>query len=439
MFQRILIATGGEAAMRIARTCRRMGIAALGIDGRELDPDEDQELLPEVALQGAQELIEIARKVEAEAIHPGGALPTEQAALARALEGTGLAFIGANAETLSTFADKPRMRALANEAGIPAVPGSDGPVADLEAAHAIARELGYPVAVKPVASAMGVGIACAEDPRDLEDAMRSAATKARERFGDPRIFLEKWLEQPRHIEVCVIADQAGDIIAAGERECSLQLRRNALVCESPSPLLSASYRGDAMREALCESARELAAAFALVGVGTFEFLVDASGRFFFLEANAGLRGHHVVTEMVTGIDLGELQLRITAGEPLPPSAKHLQPSGFAVSARILSEESDEPQLVEFIRVPPAPQGKVRLDSEVRVGSSVPGTGRSLLAVVGAFASIRHQAVLTLDRVLAETHFVPVSTNLELLRLVLNHESFRAGQYDTGFTERVAPR
>jgi acetyl/propionyl-CoA carboxylase alpha subunit len=451
MFEKLLIANRGEIAVRIARTCERMGITTVAVyseaDAESLHVqtcDESVAIGPAPARESylnAEAIIAAAKQSGAAAIHPGYGFLSENHAFAQAVADAGLVFIGPPPEVLERFGDKLRARALARHAGVRAIPGSDGVVDSLDEARERAEELGYPLLVKASAGGGGIGMQRVDDEDELEDALRKSRERAEASFGDGRLYLELLIEQPRHLEVQLLADASGECVALSERECSLQRRLQKVIEESPAPALEAQHQGELKRRILWDSAIRIAKEGGYVGAGTAEFLMDPQGRFYFMEFNPRLQVEHGLTEMCTGLDIVELQLRIASGEPLPAEAKSSAPAGHAIEARVCAEDPKKnfqpaPGKVDVLRWPTVAPGALRVETGVGPGGEMTQHYDSLVAKFITYAPTRHQAYLTLDRVLAETTIAPLTTNLEFLRQVLNDESFRAGQYDTSFIERL---
>lgn len=451
MFKKVLIANRGEIAARIARTCERLGVATVAVYS---DADKDtlhvQACTEAVHIGGspvresylnAEKIIEVAKQTECDAIHPGYGLLSERASFAQAVIDAGLAFIGPTPETLALFGDKMRARQIAQQAGVRVSPGTDEPVADLAAARAAAERIGFPLIVKAAAGGGGIGMETVEDEDELEKALKTCMSRGEAAFGDARIYLEHYIARPRHIEVQIFGDSQGEIVALGERECSVQRRHQKLIEESPSPAFLRFANGQMRREALADAALSVAREVGYQGAGTVEFIMDADGQMHFLELNARLQVEHGVTEMCTGLDLVELQLIVASGSPLPREATQAEASGHAMEARICAEDPKknffpQPGDVETLRWPSVTAGALRVDTAIAAGSKVTPFYDSLVAKVIAKGPSRHRALLTLDRALAETIIAPLTTNLEFLREVLAHEAFRAGQYDTTFAERL---
>ncbi len=451
MFEKILIANRGEIAIRVARTCERLGIATVAVCSDVEQDSLHATTCDEVVCVGTARvqdsylnqtaIIEAALKTGAKAIHPGYGLLSENPAFVRAVETAGLVFIGPSADSIELFGDKMRARALAVQAGVRVTPGSEEPPADLDAARAQAQTIGYPVLVKAAAGGGGIGMQIVEEEEQLEKAIETCRNRARSAFGDERIYLERYLDRPRHIEVQIVADRAGNQMALGERECSIQRRHQKVIEESPAPALVFGKGGDDKRLALFDSALRIGREANYFSTGTAEFMLDAQGAFYFMEWNPRLQVEHAVTEMCTGLDLVELQLRIALGEPLPKEVLRAEPRGHAMEARLYAEDPykgflPRPGEVKTLRWPPLAPGALRVESGVGPGSKVTAFYDPLVAKLVSFGATRHQALLTLDRVLAETEIEPLATNITFLREVLAHDSFRAGQYDTGFTERL---
>lgn len=451
MFEKILIANRGAIAIRVARTCERLGIATVAVCSEVEKAALHAQTCDEVVCVGParvedsylnkQAIIEAAKSTGAQAIHPGYGLLSENAAFVREVEAAGLAFIGPNADTIELFGDKVRARKLARHAGVRVTPGTDEVISGADSALAAAGEIGYPVLVKAAGGGGGIGIHVANDPDELVKVLDVCANRARTAFGDDRLYLERYLERPRHVEVQVLGDKHGQLVALGERECSIQRRHQKIIEESPAPALIFSRDGEDRRLALFDAAVRIAQEVGYYGAGTAEFILDARGGFYFMEWNPRLQVEHAVTEMCTGLDLVELQLRIALGEVLPNEVLRAESRGHAVEARIYAEDParnfiPKPGEVKTLRWPSLAPGTVRIESGIGPGSIVTPHYDPLVAKVIAFGTTRHGAILTLDRVLAESDLEPLVTNMEFLRRVLAHESFRAGQYDTEFVQRM---
>ena len=440
MIRKVLIANRGEIALRVLRACRELGIPAVVAYS-----EADRESLPvrladeaicigpapaERSYNHIPAIISAAVVTGCDALHPGYGFLAENALLAEICEECGITFIGPRPQTLRALGDKAEARRLMQRAGLPIVPGSETPVRDASEARRIARKLGYPVLVKAAAGGGGRGMRIVREERELATALQVAQQEAQAAFGDPSVYLERYLERPRHVEVQILADQHGNIVAVGERDCSIQRRYQKLIEEAPAPDLSARVR-DALHEAAVRGAR----AVGYVGAGTFEFLVDREGHFYFTEANARLQVEHPVTEAVTGLDLVQWQLAIAAGERLALRERDLAPRGYAIEVRVTAEDPDRdfaprPGRIEQLVWPGGPG--IRVDSHAYAGYVVPPHYDSLLGKVIAWGLDRAQAIERLDRALRETIIDGVPTPIPLLRRILQHPDFRASRHTTTF-------
>lgn len=451
MFDKLLIANRGEIALRVARTCERLGISTVAIhsevDAEALHVTHCDEAIcvgPAAVAQSylnVGAIIEAAKKTGAQAVHPGYGALSESAAFATAVRDAGLVFVGASPEALTLFGDKLRTRELAEQAGVRVVPGGQETVSDVAAALQLGELLGFPLMVKAAAGGRGIGMLRVDSAPALERAVATCMGKAQDAFGDGRVFLEQFIDRPRHLEVQVVADGQGGAAALGERECSVQRRHRKLLDESPSPVLAAMAHGEERREVLCDAALRIAREAGYQGVGTAEFMMDDQGGFHFLEWSPCLQIEHGVTEVCTGVDLVEAQLRIAAGEALPPEIERSAPTGHAMEARIYAEDPARdflpmPGKVELFHWPTVAPGALRVETGVGPGSAVPADDDPLVAKMITYARTRHHALLTLDRVLAETVIEPLKTNVDFMRQVLASEAFRAGQYDVGFVNQL---
>lgn len=437
MFTRILVARRSEAASRVARTCRRLGITALGVYTEETVHTEacDQSFRI-VELEGRVEvgaLVAAAKEAEADAVYPGYGDGRDDDGLARALEAEGVPFVGLDPDAMLVVRDRRSFREAALRAGARVVPGSEGALTDADDARGAAYVLEYPICFKAQEADAGVGVEIARDEDELDEAF----AKLRARAGERPIVLEQWFDYARVIQVLVAADAHGDVAAIAERECTLIHGGTVQIEESPSPALTFHVAGDAIREMLFDTAIRVASELNTVGLMSIEMLHLPGGRLFVNGARLGLPSTHAVCEMVTGLDLVDLQLQLAVGEPLPESVLALQPRGHAVSARIVATDAAQAaSIAAELRFPAAPHRSVRIDRVATEGRSIPSDDRPVLSRVTSFAPIRHQAVLTLDRVLAGSRLQPYATNVALLRSILNDEGFRAGQYDRAFVGRL---
>jgi acetyl-CoA/propionyl-CoA carboxylase biotin carboxyl carrier protein len=423
----LLIANRGEIAVRIARSARALGLETVGaFSGEDADAVHVGVLDAAVRIDSyldPAELVRAARLTGARAVHPGYGFLSENAGFARAVLDAGLTWVGPPPEAIELMGDKQAAKRAAARAGVPVVPEGDSSQ--------------LPVVVKAVAGGGGKGMRLVRRAEELEEAIAAAQREALAAFGDQRVMLERWIERPRHIEVQVLADAHGAVLHVGERECTLQRRHQKVVEEAPSPVIDA-----ARREEMGAAAVALARAAGYVSAGTVEFVTTAdASEFFFLEMNTRLQVEHPVTELVYGLDLVELQLRIAAGEPLPFAQERLRPRGHAVEARLYAEDPAGgflPATGTIVRYrEPAGTG-VRVDSGVREGTVVGTQFDPLLAKVIAHGADREQAMQRLDRALAEFELLGVATNAAHLRALLAREDVRAGEQDTGLLERTLP-
>ncbi|OHV44209.1 biotin carboxylase N-terminal domain-containing protein [Pseudofrankia sp. BMG5.36] len=450
MFDTVLVANRGEIAVRVIRTLRQLGIRSVAVYSdadagarhvREADvavrigpaPARESYLNPSAVLAAAW-------ATGARAIHPGYGFLSENAAFAAACADTGVVFVGPPVRAVEVMGDKIAAKRAMIDAGVPVVPGRAEPGMDAAALAEAAEEIGFPVLIKPSAGGGGKGMRVARSAAELGDAIASARREAANAFGDDTLFLERYVEGPRHIEVQVLADAHGTVIHLGERECSLQRRHQKIIEEAPSALLTAHPGGAATRERIGAAAVTAAAAVGYVGAGTVEFIVagDEPETFYFLEMNTRLQVEHPVTELVTGVDLVAEQLRVAAGEPLRLRQRDVVLSGHAVEARVYAEDPARgflPTGGEIVALAEPVGEGVRVDSGVAAGTTVGSDYDPMLAKVIAWAPDRVGALRRLDAALAGTVLLGVTTNLGFLRTLLGHPDVRAGALDTGLVER----
>jgi acetyl-CoA carboxylase biotin carboxylase subunit/3-methylcrotonyl-CoA carboxylase alpha subunit len=397
-------------------------------------------------------ILAAARASASEAIHPGYGLLSENPAFAKAVRDAGLVFVGPPPEAMAKLGDKLEARALARSVGVEPPPGTADPVEPADEARLLeeAARIGYPLLVKAAAGGGGIGMARANGPDELRRAAVAARDRARQAFADERVYLERYMDRPRHVEVQVFVDRSGNAVALGERECSVQRRHQKVIEETPSPApFFVGEEGERARQALFEQALRVVRAAGYLGAGTVEFIVDASGTAYFLEVNARLQVEHPVTEMVTGLDLVELQLRIAAGEELPEDVLAAEPQGHAVEARLYAEDPakgfvPQPGRLERLRFPEELIG-VRVDAGFREGSEITPFYDPLIAKIIGFGPTRAEAIRRLDQALERTELAlvgpkgPRATNRELLRRVLANSEFRSGDYDTHLIERIGTK
>jgi acetyl-CoA carboxylase biotin carboxylase subunit len=438
--RKVLVANRGEIAVRVFRTLREMGIASVAIYS-EADrdaahvfaADEAHPVGPAPAAQSylrAERIVEVAAASGADAVHPGYGFLAESAEFADAVTRAGLVWIGPSPEATRAVGDKLRARALAIGAGVPVLPGTERPVSDPGELRRVAESIGYPVVLKAAAGGGGKGMRRVEKPSEFEQAVRLTQGEARNAFGDDRLYLERWLERPRHIEVQILADRHGTVLALGERDCSVQRRHQKVVEETPAPGLDPSRR-----RVLWELGARVARAGGYTNAGTAEFLMDARGEFYFLEMNARLQVEHPVTEMVLGIDLVREQIRIARGERLGRTQEEIAPRGASIEFRVYAEDPDGgflPQAgaVERFELPSGPG--VRCDVGIRAGDAVPVHYDPLLGKIIVWGPDREAALARARRAIGECVLEGVRTTLPFHRWLLEQESFGAGTYDTGF-------
>ncbi|WP_169949557.1 biotin carboxylase N-terminal domain-containing protein [Microbispora sp. H11081] len=437
MFTGVLVANRGEIAVRIIRTLRALGIRAIAVHS---DADRDARHVREADLAvrlargylDVEGIVEAARVSGAQAVHPGYGFLAENAGFARRCAEEGLVFVGPPAGAIEAMGDKIRAKETVAGAGVPVVPGGAEPHDDLAE---VAARIGFPVLIKPSAGGGGKGMLRVDSAEGLTAAVESARRTATAAFGDGTLLIERFVDRPRHIEIQVMADRHGNVVHLGERECSLQRRHQKIIEEAPSPLLDEETRAR-MGAAAVEAARSVG----YVGAGTVEFIVPGSrpGEFFFMEMNTRLQVEHPVTEMVTGLDLVELQLRVAAGEPLPFGQDEVRLRGHAVEARVYAEDPARDFLPTGGRVlalrEPAGEG-VRFDSGLTPGMTVGSDYDPMLAKAVAWAPGRAGALAALDRALASTVVLGVTTNIGFLRALLADPEVTAGRLDTGLVER----
>ena len=443
MFQRILIANRGEIALRVIRACHDLGIEAVVVFS-EADRGApylrlaDQAICigPAPSAQSylkASSIISAAELANVNAIHPGYGFLSERADFAHMCRACGIEFIGPPEAAMRALGDKNEARKLAKKAGVPVVPGSDGLIESDADALKFAQNAGYPVLIKAAAGGGGKGMRIARNDISLIAGLKAARQEAENAFKDGSVYLEKYLEVARHIEVQVLADQHGNVVHLWERECSLQRKHQKLVEESPAPNLPPK-----VREAICDAAVRLIKTANYQNAGTCEFLVDPQNKFYFIEVNARIQVEHPVSELVTGIDLVRQQIRIAAGEELPFQQKEIVHRGCAVECRINAEDSQtfrpSPGVITHWQPPGGPG--VRLDTHVVTGYRVPPTYDSLIAKLLVYQPTREEALATMRRALSEFRVEGINTTIALHREIFNTSAFVEGRVDTKFVERV---
>jgi acetyl-CoA carboxylase, biotin carboxylase subunit len=444
MFQKILIANRGEIALRIIRACREMGVQSV-VAYSTADRDAAYLKLADQAIcigdaPPAESYLNIPRIISAaeisdvEAIHPGYGFLSEKHHFAKICRGSKIEFIGPPVDAMLALGDKVQCKKLARKAKVPTVPGSDGAVADENEALKVARQIGFPVIIKAAAGGGGRGMRVAHNEMTLRAGIKQAQNEAENAFKDSTVYVEKYVEFGRHVEVQVIADQHGNACHLWERDCTMQRRHQKLVEESPCPVLDQKTR-----EELCNSAVRLIKAAGYYNAGTVEFLLDRDLNYYILEVNARIQVEHPVTESVTGIDLIKEQIRVAAGEKLSFSQKQVELRGHAIECRINAEDPARnfapfPGLIEEYRAPGGPG--VRLDSHAYAGYRIPPNYDSMIGKLIVHRPTREQALATMKRALGEFHIAPIKTTIPLHLQIMDNEHFRRGDVDTGFVERV---
>jgi acetyl-CoA carboxylase biotin carboxylase subunit len=442
----VLIANRGEIALRVARTCREMGLRTVAVYSTADAGSAVVQVADEAVCIGPgpakrsynhiPAVIEAARMTGADAIHPGYGFLSENPDFAEVCRSEGITFVGPPPEVMERLGDKATARAMMVEAGLPLLPGSTDALDDAADAHRLADEIGYPVIIKAVAGGGGRGMAVVRDGAEFAATYRRTRAGAAAVFGDGRVYVERYLDSARHVEIQVLCDAHGHGVHLGARDCSVQRRHQKLVEESPAPGLSAAAQHE-----MGESAVRAVLAAGYVGAGTVEFLVDGDGRHYFMEVNCRLQVEHPVTEMVTGLDLVAEQLRIAMGEPLGFTQDDVRLDGVAVECRVNAEDPERdfaptPAIVETAELPAGPF--VRVDTHVRAGYRIPPDYDSLLAKVVVWGPDRDAALRRMDRALAETRLrgPRLATTAPFLRTVLAHPDFRAGRHDTSLLTRI---
>ena len=443
MFRKVLIANRGEIAVRVIRACRELGISPVAVysqvDRQALHvqmADEAYLIGPAPAAESylvIDRIIAAALACGAEAIHPGYGFLAENADFARACEQQGLVFIGPPSAAIALMGDKTAARRAMQQAGVPVVPGIDHVLQDDAEARQVIAAMGYPVMIKAALGGGGKGMRLVRDEGGLAEALRAARSEARSSFGDPAIYIEKYVTNPRHIEIQVLADAHGRIIHLGERECSLQRRHQKVVEESPAPLMT-----EDLRARMGQAAVRVAQAANYCNAGTVEFLVDPERNFYFLEMNTRLQVEHPVTEMVTGLDLVKAQIRIAAGEPLAWRQDEVVLRGAAIECRIYAEDPDfnfrpSPGRITILRSPAG--AWVRDDRGVHVGGEVSPYYDPLVAKLIVWGPSRMEAIARMRRALDEYIIAGIRTTIPFHRWLMDDEEFQAGSLDTGFIER----
>ena len=443
MFSKILIANRGEIALRIIRACRELGVRTVAVyseaDAKSLHvrlADESICIGPPQAAQSylnASRLISSAEIAGADAIHPGYGFLAENSSFAEVCERCDIAFIGPTADQIRLMGDKVKARESAVAAGVPVVPGSQAPLCSAEEAAELGWRVGYPLMLKASAGGGGKGMRLVPSPTEIGRAFAAASTEAMAAFGNPALYLERYVSPARHIEIQLLGDQIGSVVHLGERDCSIQRRHQKLLEESPSPAIT-----PALRARMGEAAVQLARSVKYRGAGTVEFLVDVEGNFYFMEMNTRIQVEHPVTEMVTGIDLVKAQIRIAAGEPLSLSQEDISLRGHSIECRVNAEDPDtfvpSPGKILNLRLPGGPG--VRVDTHLYAGCTIPPFYDSLIAKLIVLDNTREEAIARMVRALDELDIEGVKTTIPLHKRILVSPEFRAGRISTRFLESV---
>jgi propionyl-CoA carboxylase alpha chain len=447
MFKKILIANRGEIACRVIKTAKRMGISTVAIYSdadrdalHKLQADESVCIGPPPSSHSYLSIDNIVRachETGAEAVHPGYGFLSENAAFARRLEDEGITFIGPTPKAMTAMGDKLESKRIAKSAGVHTIPGHDAVIADAEHAVEVARRVGYPVMLKASAGGGGKGMRVARNEHECRELFARAQSEARTSFGDDRLLMEKFIEQPRHIEIQVLADAYNHVVHLGERECSLQRRHQKVIEESPSPFLDASTR-----DAMGSEAVALARAVGYRSAGTVEFVVDRERNFYFLEMNTRLQVEHPVTELVTGLDLVELMIRIAAGEHLSLSQEDVQLRGAAIETRIYAEDPLRnflPSVGRLVRfLPPAPSEAIRVDTGIYEGGEVSMFYDPMIAKLITYGPDRTAAIATMRSALNEFYIRGPANNISFLGALVNHPRFVSGDIHTNLIAEEYP-
>jgi acetyl-CoA carboxylase, biotin carboxylase subunit len=446
MFKKILIANRGEIALRVIHACRELGVKTVAVyseaDENSLHvrfADEDVCIGPARSADSylnVPAIISAAEITGADAIHPGYGFLSESAYLAEVCQACHIRFIGPDPSVIKLLGDKARARKAMKKAGVPMLPGSDGPVENEEKALKVARDIGYPVIIKAVAGGGGRGMRVVRAPDELAQLLRMATREAEAAFGNGDVYIEKYLDNPRHIEFQIIGDHHGNLVHLGERECSIQRRHQKLIEESPSPVLT-----EKARRRMGSLVVDAAKAVQYTNAGTFEFLMDGEGKFYYMETNTRLQVEHPVTEMVTGIDIVKEQIRIAAGQRLSFRQSDITFTGHSIECRINAEDpvtfAPSPGLIHAWSVPGGPG--VRVDTFAHSECTVSPYYDSMIAKVIVHGRDRQEAIARMRRTLEMTVIEGISTSVPLHLKILNEPDFQAGRLGTGFMDRFMPK
>jgi pyruvate carboxylase subunit A len=442
MFNKVLIANRGEIAIRIMRACWELGIKTVAVYSEADKKSLHVTLADEAYCIGKapaaksylniEAILNVAERAEVDAIHPGYGFLAENAEFARAVKKAGFEFIGPNPDAIEAMGSKINAKKIMKKAGVPLIPGSEGAVEDIDEAIDIAEEIGFPVVVKASAGGGGMGMSVAYSKEELKEVIESARNIAKSAFGDPTVFIEKYLENPRHIEIQLLGDKHGNIIHLGDRECSIQRRHQKLIEEAPSPIMT-----EELRERMGEAAIKAGKAINYDSAGTVEFLYE-NGNFYFLEMNTRIQVEHTVTEQVTGIDIVKAMIKIAAGEEIGIDQEDVKIRGHAIECRINAEDPLNdfvpcPGKIKLYRSPGGPG--VRIDSGVCGGAEIPPYYDPMIAKLITYGNSREEAIARMRRALKEYVIVGVTTNIPFHRAVLEDEKFIRGEISTHYVEQ----
>ena len=447
MFEKILVANRGEIAVRIIRACKELNIRSVAVYSEADASSMHAQMADEAICIGKgpssesylriDRIISAAEITDVDAIHPGYGFLSENAHFADVCESCNIRFIGPNSRAMNALEDKAVSRALAKKAGVPIPPGSEGNIENEQDALATARKIGYPVMIKAIAGGGGRGMRVAHNDISLVKGYHTARSEAEKAFGNSGVYIEKFIENPHHIEIQILGDNRGNIIHLGERDCSVQRRNQKLIEESPSPLLENRFKK--LREKIGKAAIRIAEMAHYTNAGTVEFIVDDHGNFFFLEVNKRIQVEHPVTEEVTGVDLVRAQIMIAMGEPLKLAEKDIQPRGHAIECRINAEDPFDdfrpsPGRIEMYY---APGGRgVRIDSHAYAGYTIPPYYDSMIGKLITYGKDRREAMDRMSRALGEYMITGIKTTIPFQLAILQDPNFRRGVYSTNFVEQL---
>jgi acetyl-CoA carboxylase biotin carboxylase subunit len=443
MFKKILIANRGEIAVRVIRACRDMGIKAVAVFS-EADRYSQHVLLADEAYAigpapsnesylDDDKILEVAKNAGVDAIHPGYGFMSENADFAKRVADSGIEFVGPSPQNIVDMGDKLSAISLMKKAGVPTVPGSDGPVDTVEEAHKVAEKIGYPIMIKATAGGGGKGMRVVHDPKDLESSYRAARSEGLNYFKNDIVYMERFITSPKHIEIQVFGDKHGNVVHLFERECSIQRRHQKIIEEAPSPSVP-----EEVREKMGQVAVTAAESIGYVGAGTFEFIFDNNTKeFFFMEMNTRLQVEHPITEAITGVDLVIEQIRVAAGEKLSWKQEDIQITGHAIECRICAEDPEtfipSPGRIKRFRPPAGP--RVRVDTYVFSGYDIPIYYDPMIAKLITWGKSRDEALDKMNRALIEFTLTGVKSNIVLHKSILKNKKFLSGEYTTQFCEK----